>query len=174
MPGPRSALENSATHSSTTPTSSQVTPMLLITDIARTPTALITVVTASTPLPSRTAFAVGLSRTWKPLQIAGSTICIAIAAAATVTTCATSISQPAVQPHNAPPRREAHWEMQPEIGERGASSEKHSATSSWPTKTSGQVQKNDGPPKPKPKLNSWKTVVRMEAKGDPAGDGPWV
>ena len=35
---------------------------------------------------------------WKPLQIAGSTACIAIAAAATVTICAMIIVQPANQP----------------------------------------------------------------------------
>ena len=62
--------------------------------------------------------------------------------------------------------------MQPEIGYRAASSEKHSATSSCPPKTMGHVQKKDGPPKPKPKLNSWKTVVRIETNEKPAANEP--
>src|SRR5882672_3659674 len=95
--------------SSTTPISSQVTPMLLIRDITPMPTALITVVITSSRLPRITALCVGLDTIVNPLQIEGNTICRAIAAAATVTTWATSISQPAAQPHSLPPNRLAYW-----------------------------------------------------------------
>ena len=40
----------------------------------------------------------------------------------------------------------------------------------WPTNTIGQVQKKAGPPKPKPKANSWKTVVRIETNEKPAAN----
>jgi hypothetical protein len=56
------------------------------------------------------------------------------------------------------------------MGQRAASSAKHSATSSWPAKTSGQVQKNAAPPRPKPSPNSWKTVVRIDTKENPAAN----
>ena len=46
---------------------------------------------------------------WKPDQIAGSTACMAIAAADTVTIWAMIMVQPANQPITSPPRRRAHW-----------------------------------------------------------------
>ena len=46
---------------------------------------------------------------WKPLQIAGSTACMAIAAAATVTIWAMSIVQPANQPHMCAAEPAGHW-----------------------------------------------------------------
>ncbi len=58
--------------------------------------------------------------------------------------------------------------MAPEIGYRAASSAKHSATISWPPKTAGQVQKKVGPAKENPKPKSWKTVVRIDTKENPA------
>jgi hypothetical protein len=48
--------------------------------------------------------------------------------------------------------------------------EKFSATSNWPRKTAGQVQKNAAPPKPNPRKNSWKTVVRIETNEKPAAN----
>src|SRR5882757_11347214 len=62
--------------------------------------------------------------------------------------------------------------MQPEIGYRAASSAKQRATRIWPANTIGQVQKKAGPPKPKPKLNNWKTVVRIETNEKPAANEP--
>jgi hypothetical protein len=56
----------------------------------------------------------------------------------------------------------AHWYTEPASGNWPASSAKHSATASWPTKTSGQVQMNAGPPEAKPKKNSWNTPVMIE------------
>src|ERR1700716_1723690 len=60
--------------------------------------------------------------------------------------------------------------MQPEIGYREASSAKHRATSICPANTSGQVQKNAAPPNENPNANSWKTVVRIETKENPAAN----
>lgn len=38
----------------------------------------------------------------------------------------------------------------------------------WPANTTTHVQKKAGPPKPKPRPNSWKMVVRMETNEKPA------
>src|SRR4051812_44743320 len=96
---------------STTPTSSQVTPIELTTAMMRTLVAFKTVVTTSRMQPSTTAFeapsfedsAGSVPTNWKPDQTAGSTACKAIAAAASVMVCAITIVQPANQPTTAPP-----------------------------------------------------------------------
>src|SRR5690242_15038653 len=101
----------------TTPISSSVTPAELITDISRTPITLMTVVKNSTTTPRSTAFAAPSAETgdesvpinWKPDQIGGSTICIAIAATAVVTICAMIMIQPANQPTVAFESRLDHW-----------------------------------------------------------------
>jgi hypothetical protein len=58
--------------------------------------------------------------------------------------------------------------MHPASGQLAASSAKTSATHNWPANTSGQVQKNAGPPKEYPSAKSWNTVVRIETKENPA------
>ena len=138
--------------------------------ISRIPMMLIAVVTASRMQPSSTAFCAPLAdvgegsppRSWKPDQMDGSTACSAMAAAATVRICPMIMTQPVNQPNVCPASRDDHWKIAPEIGNRAARVEKFSATSSWPANTTGHVQKNAAPPKPKPRKNSWKTVVRME------------
>lgn len=115
--GPRTAWVKNMPITATTPTISQVTPMLLIRDIQFTPMLLMIVVSTSSTDPSRTALAApdeevsdGSSpMIWNPLQTAGRTTCRAIAAAAAVTICARIMNQPANQPTTSPPIRRDHW-----------------------------------------------------------------
>ena len=168
--GPRLACANSVITMAMTPRISRTTPVLLMIAISRIPMMLIAVVTASKMTPSSTAFRAPLTevgeefppRNWKPDQMDGSTACRAMAAAATVRTCPMIMTQPVNQPNVCPASRDDHWKIAPEIGNRAARVAKFSATSIWPKNTIGHVQKNAAPPKPKPRKNSWKTVVRME------------
>ena len=81
------------------------------------PTAWIETIMINTIRPSTIALVAPLTvviagsppTSWKPLQIAGSTACIAMAAAATVTIWAMIIVQPANQPTMWPPSRRDHW-----------------------------------------------------------------
>ncbi len=89
-----------------TPMISQVTPTAFTMAMILTAIELINVVATSTITPSRMAFVAPViveiagspPTSWKPDQIAGSTACMAIAAADTVTICARIIVQPANQP----------------------------------------------------------------------------
>ena len=100
-----------------TPINSAVTPTELTTAITRTATELIVVVMVSRIRPSTMALVAPVTvliagsppTIWKPLQIAGSTACMAIAAAATVITWAMIMVQPANQPTTSPASRRDHW-----------------------------------------------------------------
>src|SRR6185437_7850155 len=174
--GSRLACANSVITIAMTPRISRTTPALLMIAISRIPMMLITVVTVSKMTPSSTAFRAPLTdvgegsppRTWKPDQIDGSTAWSAMAAAATVRTCPMIMTQPGNQPNVCPASRDDHWKIAPAIGNRAARVEKFSATSSWPANTTGHVQKNAAPPKPKPRKKSWNTVVRIDTKENPA------
>ena len=96
-----------------------------------------------------------------------------MAAAATVTICATIIGQPAIQPHRLPPKRRGPLvDRSRRSGTAQRVREKHSATVICPRNTIGQVQKKAGPPKAKPNAKSWKTVVRIETNENPAAKEP--
>ena len=99
---------------------------------------------------------------WNPVQMEGSTACSAMAAADTVRICPMIMIQPVNHPNVAPPSRDDHWKIAPEMGNLAARAEKFSATSSCPKKTTGHVQKNAAPPNPNPRKKSWNTVVRIE------------
>lgn len=117
MPGERSEWVSSSTMMRTAPMISAVTPIRLTRDITRLSRTLTRVVRTSRTTPSTAALAApsglvgaGSSPTsWKPDQIAGSTICSASAAAATTTTCPITMIQPANQPKERFDRREDHW-----------------------------------------------------------------
>src|SRR5258708_34688114 len=89
-------------------------------------------------------------------------------AADTVRICPMIMIQPVNHPNVAPPSRDDHWKIAPEMGNLAARVEKFSATSNCPKKTTGHVQKNAAPPNPNPRKKSWNTVVRIETKENPA------
>ncbi|AJW77795.1 hypothetical protein VO01_00230 [Clavibacter michiganensis subsp. insidiosus] len=76
--------------------------------------------------------------------------------------------QPVNHPNVVPASLLDHWKIAPEMGHDAASCAKFRATSSCPTNTIGQAQKNAAPPSPKPRPKSWNTVVRIETKENPA------
>ena len=89
----------------------------------------------------------------------------------TVTICAMIIVQPANQPNGRRSRAGATTGRCSPRSDSGRPARRSRAPPcSWPTKTIGQVQKNAAPPKAKPKANSWKTVVRIETKENPAAN----
>lgn len=117
MLGVRSEWVSRSTMIRTAPMISAVTPTRLIRDITRLSRMFTTVVRTSRITPRSAALAApsaevtagSVPTSWKPDQIAGSTICRASAAAATTTTCPITMIQPANQPKAGVERRDDHW-----------------------------------------------------------------
>ncbi len=91
--GLRSAVKNIAAMISTTPMISIVTPVTVMRAMNRTPAALMIVHSTMVMLPrmmplvapSTDSGSMSVPTSWKPLQIGGSTVCMAMASAAMLT-----------------------------------------------------------------------------------------